>query len=207
MILYVDANAFRNGDGTKERPFRHINDAARIAQPGDEVLVAPGVYREHVIPRNAGLENARITYRAEVPGESVITGSEVLTGWKHVRGNLWTARVNNGIFGAYNPYTTFVCGDWYFAPTVRHTGSVYLNERTLFETVTLEECEKGEVSPTAWIPEDSIYKWYTEQDGDETVLYANFQGIDPNDECIEINVLNDIGFIESIVIGDIACDN
>ena len=188
MILYVDANAFRNGDGTKERPFRHINDAARIALPGDEVLVAPGVYREHVIPCNAGLENARITYRAEVPGESVITGSEVLTGWKHVRGNLWTARVNNGIFGAYNPYTTFVCGDWYFALTVRHTGSVYLNERTLFETVTLEECEKGEVSPTAWIPEDSIYKWYTEQDGDETVLYANFQGIDPNNECIEINV-------------------
>ena len=188
MILYVDANAFRNGDGTKERPFRLINDAAQIAQPGDEVLVAPGVYREHVIPRNAGLENARITYRAQVPGESVITGSEVLTGWKHVRGNLWTARVNNGIFGAYNPYTTFVCGDWYFAPTVRHTGSVYLNERTLFETVTLEECEKGEVSPTAWIPEDSVYKWYTEQDGDETVLYANFQGIDPNNECVEINV-------------------
>ena len=188
MIWYVDAGAFRDGDGSKKRPFRFINDAAQIAQPGDEVIVAPGIYREHVIPRNSGLENARITYRAQIPGESVITGSETLTGWKHLRGNLWTARVSNSLFGSYNPYTTFVCGDWYFAPTVRHTGSVYLNERTLFETVTLEECEKGDISPTAWIPNDSRYKWYTEQDGDETVLYANFQGMDPNKECVEINV-------------------
>ena len=44
MVIYVDANAFREGNGTKERPFRYINDAAQIARPGDEVLVAPGVY-------------------------------------------------------------------------------------------------------------------------------------------------------------------
>ena len=118
----------------------------------------------------------------------MITGAESLSNWTRLRGDLWTARVHNSIFGDYNPYTTLVCGDWYFAPPVRHTGSVYLNERTLFETVTLEECEKGEVSPTAWHPEDSIYKWYTEQDGDETVFYANFQGYDPNQEHVEINV-------------------
>ncbi len=46
MKIYVDANAGRDGNGTKEMPFRHINDAAQVAQPGDEVLVAPGVYRE-----------------------------------------------------------------------------------------------------------------------------------------------------------------
>ena len=54
MVIYVDANAFREGNGTKERPFRYINDAAQIARPGDEVLVAPGVYREYVNPANAG---------------------------------------------------------------------------------------------------------------------------------------------------------
>ena len=41
MQIYVDAAAFRDGNGSKERPFRHISDAARIAAPGDEVLVAP----------------------------------------------------------------------------------------------------------------------------------------------------------------------
>ena len=28
MIYYVDAKAFRDGDGSKERPFKHIGDAA-----------------------------------------------------------------------------------------------------------------------------------------------------------------------------------
>ena len=45
MKIYVDAHAFRDGNGTQERPYKHINDAARVAKPGDEVLVAPGVYR------------------------------------------------------------------------------------------------------------------------------------------------------------------
>ena len=46
MKLYVDINADRDGNGSQETPFRHIQDAAAIAQPGDEVLVAPGIYRE-----------------------------------------------------------------------------------------------------------------------------------------------------------------
>lgn len=45
MIIYVDANAGREGNGSKEMPFRRIRDAAEIALPGDEVLVMPGVYR------------------------------------------------------------------------------------------------------------------------------------------------------------------
>ena len=188
MIWYVDTNAFRDGDGSQLRPFRWINDAAQKAQPGDEIIVAPGVYREHVIPRHAGKEGARIVYRSQIPGGAVITGAESVTGWERLRGSLWTVRIPNSLFGDYNPYTTFVCGDWYFAPTVRHTGSVYLNGRTLFETVTLEECERGDVSPTAWVPDDSRYKWYCEQDDDETVLYANFQEYDPNQEVVEINV-------------------
>ena len=44
MILYVNIAAYRDGDGPKERPYRAINDAAKIAQPGDEIIVAPGVY-------------------------------------------------------------------------------------------------------------------------------------------------------------------
>ena len=50
MQIYVNVKARCDGDGTKERPFKRINDAARIAVPGDEVLVMPGVYREYVNP-------------------------------------------------------------------------------------------------------------------------------------------------------------
>ena len=39
MKIYVSASAYRDGDGTQARPFKHINDAAKVARPGDEVLV------------------------------------------------------------------------------------------------------------------------------------------------------------------------
>lgn len=188
MIYYVNCNASRDGNGSKEMPFRHINDAAKVALPGDEVIVAPGIYREYVNPLNAGTEDKRIVYRSEQPLGAVITGAELLTGWTKYEGDVWTTRVDNGIFGAYNPYTTYVCGDWYFAPTVRHTGSVYLNDLAMYETVTLEECIEGAVDPCAWIPEESRYKWFTVQEGNTTVLYANFRGLDPNKEKVELSV-------------------
>ena len=56
-------------------PFRRINEAAKIAKPGDEVLVAPGVYREYVNPVNPGTENDRIVYRSEKPLGAIITGA------------------------------------------------------------------------------------------------------------------------------------
>ncbi|MBQ1312287.1 MAG: right-handed parallel beta-helix repeat-containing protein [Blautia sp.] len=187
-VYYVNAGASRDGNGSKEMPFRRINEAAKIAMPGDEILVAPGIYREYVNPVNAGTEENRIVYRSEEPLGAVITGAEVLTGWTHYQDNVWTARVDNGVFGSYNPYTTYVCGDWYFAPTVRHTGAVFMNDLMMYETVTLEECIRGEADPCAWNKKESTFKWYTEQDGDVTVLYANFQGADPNSEKIEISV-------------------
>ena len=188
MVIYVNANAPKEGNGSKETPFRHINDAAKAARPGDEVLVAPGIYREYVDPVHAGMPDARITYRSEVPLGAVITGAEEMKDWKHYEGNVWVCRVDNGVFGSYNPYTTFVGGDWYFAPVVRHTGAVYLDDRQLYETETLEECIKGEIYEPSWEQEWSVYKWYTEQDGNETVIYANFQGKNPNEERVDINV-------------------
>mgnify|MGYP000579759405 CR=1 FL=1 len=188
MTIYVNIAAAREGDGSKERPFKSINEAAQAAKPGDEVLVAPGIYREYVDPKNAGTEEARITYRSEQPLGAVITGAEEAKGWEHYKENVWVLRVDNGVFGAYNPYTTYVGGDWYFAPVVRHTGAVYLDDRQLYETESLEECIKGEVYAPSWEPEYSVYKWYTEQDANETVIYANFQGKNPNEEKVEINV-------------------
>ena len=188
MIYYVNANAPREGNGKKETPFRFINDAAKIAEPGDEVIVAPGVYREYVNPVHSGREDARIVYRSEEPLGAVITGAEKLSGWKNVKGTTWTARISNGLFGAFNPYVEKVEGDWYFSPVVRHTGAVFMNDQMMYECSSLKECLAGKPDPHAWNQDDAKYLWYTEQDGNETVLYANFQGKDPNAEKVEISV-------------------
>ncbi len=186
MKIYVDQNAARSGNGSREMPFRRINDAAQAARPGDEVLVAPGVYREYVNPRYAGTEDARITYRSTTPLGAVITGAEAVKDWKPYQGTVWVCRIDNSIFGNYNPYTTYVYGDWYFAGRSRHTGAVYLNDRMMYEAETLEECIRGDVYGCSWEPEASVYKWYAEQEGSETVIYANFQGKNPNGEKVEI---------------------
>ena len=190
MKIYVNVNAGRDGNGTKEMPYRCINDAAKVAKAGDEVLVAPGIYREYVNPANAGEENARIVYKSVEPLGAVITGAEQVKNWEVYEGNVWVCRISNSIFGSYNPYTTFVYGDWYFAKADKHTGCVYLNDKAMYETASLEDCIKGEVYECSWVPEESIYKWYSLQDEekDETVIYANFQGKNPNEENVEINV-------------------
>ncbi len=196
MNIYVNASAGFDGNGTAQMPYKTISEAARAAVPGDIVLVAPGVYREYVNPSRGGTEDARIEYRSTEPLGAVITGAERITSWEHYRDNVWVCRIANSLFGNYNPYTTLVYGDWYFATPDKHTGCVYLNDRALYETSTLDACIRGEVYECSWVPEESIYKWYTEQDEekDETVIYANFQGKNPNEENVEINVRRECFF-------------
>ncbi len=188
MIYYVNSTALWDGNGKRETPFRQINDAARIAKPGDEVVVAPGIYREYVNPLNGGTKDKRIVYRSEEPFGAVITGAELITGWKKFKRNVWTVKIDNSVFGSYNPYTTVICGDWCSNPAVRHTGAVYLNDQMMYETADLEECLEGAVVAYAWTPEESCFKWYSEQHGNKTILYGNFQGKDPNREKVEITV-------------------
>ncbi len=190
MTYYVNSNVENHGNGSKEKPFKTIQEAAEIAIAGDEVIVAPGVYRESVDPKNGGEEGKRIVYKSEVPLGAHITGAEELKGWQQFKGNVYTARVSNKIFGNYNPYKELVSGDWFIAFMTAHTGDVFLNGKSMYEVQSIDEVEKGEVSVPSWDHEFSVYKWHAQQDeqADETVFYANFQGLDPNNEDVEITV-------------------
>ncbi|MBQ4464157.1 MAG: right-handed parallel beta-helix repeat-containing protein [Eubacterium sp.] len=190
MIYYVKASAFRSGDGSKEYPFKTISEAAKLAMPGDEVVVGAGIYHEYVNPAHAGLPDARITYRSEEPLGAVITGAERVTGWEQYKGDTWVVRIGNGVFGDYNPYTVAVEGDWYFSTNHPvHTGEVYIDDVALYEVMSLDEVLDPKPFTMSWEPDEiTIRKWYTEQDGDQTVIYANFSGADPNKACVEINV-------------------
>ncbi|MDR2654552.1 MAG: right-handed parallel beta-helix repeat-containing protein [Oscillospiraceae bacterium] len=189
MQIYVSASARRNGTGSKEAPFQTISRAADIARPGDEVIVAPGVYREWVNPKNGGSsDDCRIIYRSEVKGQAVISGAEPVKNWKNYTGGVWLARVPNGLFGAYNPYTDLVRGDWYMPVRPVHTGEIYLNGKAMYETPALDAVLTPTIDKNSWDPDFTVYKWFTEQDGDFTVIYANFHEADPNRENVEINV-------------------
>ena len=196
MKYYVSANGPRSGRGTQDLPFRKIQQAAEIAKPGDEIVVAPGVYRECVEPRFGGTKEAPIVYRAEVPGETVICGSEEIKGWVRAEGDVWKVSLPNGFFGGYNPYTTEIYGDWYRdLDRVNHTGQVYFNGKALVEEDSLEKLTDSKPLYWAWDQEyTKAHKWYTEQDGDETVIFARFPEGDPNENCVEINVRRRVFF-------------
>lgn len=163
-------------------------------------------------------EMDRITYEAAEGEHVVIKGSERIQSWKKVEGTVWKAVIPVSFFGNYNPYVQTLNGDWFISPdntkepwedeqgVLRdfplHTGEVYLNGKSLYEAGRLKDVlhpvmRKTGVTPP-WThnpesllhPEDSIYQWYTETDNEQkiTTIYANFHGIDPNEELTEINV-------------------
>ena len=68
MEYYVDGRKKATGDGSRQKPFRTISEAAVLAGPGDEVIVQPGIYREHVDPATGGTPERRIVYRAAKKG-------------------------------------------------------------------------------------------------------------------------------------------
>ncbi len=189
MDIYVSAAASEQGDGSQNAPFKTISQAAAIARPGDQVLVAPGVYRESVDPKNGGTgEDGRIVYRSVEPGKAVITGAEPLSGWERFEGDVWAARVNNRLFGGFNPYTTLIEGDWYIPGKSFHVGDVYLNGKSMYEAEKLDDVLHPEILPASWDPEFTLYRWFVRQDGEDTVFYCNFRGADPNKENVEISV-------------------
>lgn len=201
MQIYVSEKAPRDGDGTKERPYQTIMQAASQAMPGDEVLVGPGIYREYVDPPRGGSRDKRIQYRSVEKGAAVITGAEVVKGWKPYKEDVWMAKVENGIFGKYNPYTVHVQGDWYWAITPVHTGEIYLNGKSMYEVMELEGVLKPKRYKGSWDPEATLLCWYAGQENGATVIYANFQGKDPNQENVEMNVRRNCFYPSKMGVG------
>jgi hypothetical protein len=81
-----DRNADDEGPGTEARPFRTINKAAQVLQPGERVVIASGTYRECVRPARGGTSPSQMISYEAAPGAKVfIKGSEVLKdGWERV---------------------------------------------------------------------------------------------------------------------------
>src|SRR5215203_3675432 len=143
-VFHVATTGSDTAAGSEDSPFRTINRAAAIAQPGDTVVVHGGEYREWVTPRHGGLsDRRRITYAAAAGERVVIKGSERVTGWEPAGGSVWKAAVPNSLFGAFNPFAEEIEGDWIVYPEKesprKHLGDVYLNGQSFYEVVSVEE--------------------------------------------------------------------
>jgi len=179
--------------GTQAAPLRTIQRAAERAQPGDVVSVHEGVYRERVSPPRGGASDAkRIVYQA-APGEKVeIKGSEVVKNWMKVHDDVWKVILPNSFFGGFNPYSDLIHGDW-FNPKGRqhHTGAVYLNGDWLTEAARLDE---------VLMPPGTAAKigglWFGQVDKENTTIWAQFKGVDPNEQRVEINVRRTVFYPE-----------
>ncbi len=139
--------------GTRSSPFRTIQRAANLAQPGDVITVHAGTYRERINPpRGGSSEKQRIVYQA-ARGEVVdIKGSEVIKNWVKVQDNVWKATIPNSFFGSLNPYQEVIHGDWFDGRGRKHhTGAVYLNGEWLIEAAKLEEVMMPVGTPFAWL--------------------------------------------------------
>ena len=168
-------------EGTASKPLRTISSAARLAQPGDVIMVHKGLYRERINPPRGGVSDSkRIIYQA-APGEKVIIkGSELIKDWQKVQNDTWKVTIPNTFFGDFNPYSDLIHGDW-FNPRGRnhHTGAVYLNGHWLTEAAKLEDVLKSIVDTPLW---------FGRVDETNTTIWAQFKGINPNKAEVEINV-------------------
>lgn len=188
--FHVSVNGNDSHDGSAAKPYKTISKAAEVAQPGDVITVHAGVYRERVTPPRGGeSDDNRIVYQAAAGEEVVVKGSEVIRDWKPVEAGVWKVTLPNSFFGSYNPYKDLIVGDWFTDKgRPHHTGEVYLNGKSLWETHLLERVLHPQPVKGARDPEGSTYTWYCESDEKNTTIYANFQGKNPNEELVEINV-------------------
>ncbi|WP_418359855.1 right-handed parallel beta-helix repeat-containing protein [Sphingobacterium detergens] len=169
--------------GTPAKPLRSIMAAAKLAMPGDIITVHEGVYRESVVPPRGGVSVKQpITYRAAKGEKVIIKGSEEVRGWKLVHDDIWQLDLPNTFFGTFNPYAEEIRGDWFW-PTPKerkyHRGAVYLNGHWLMEAASKEQL-LADRSPKGG--------WWASVDKENTVIWARFPQVNPNQENVEINV-------------------
>ncbi len=184
-VHHVALSGNDENPGSQEAPFRTINKAAQVAQPGDTVIVHAGTYREWVQPARGGTSAAkRITYRAATGEKVVVKGSEQVTSWKNLGDGTWRVDLDDSYFAAndWYPFRDTILGDaeigkqWLGVGRWCHKGEVFLNESRYLEKKNLADCRKMPGT------------WFTSRNGTTQSIYANFGSHDPNRELAEITV-------------------
>ncbi len=166
--------------GSQAAPFRTIQHAADLAQPGDIITVHQGIYRERINPVRGGESDTKRTVYQAAPGEKVvITGSEAATNWMKEKDDVWETSFPYSLFGDLNHYTNVIHGDW-FNPLgrIHHAGAVYVDGNWLTEATNRDE---------VMTPMGTNALWFATVDNQKTIIHAQFKEPNPNLQNVEIN--------------------
>lgn len=187
--LHVSTQGNDANHGSRSAPFRTIQRAATLAQPGDVITVHAGTYRERINPPRGGTsDRRRIVYQAAKGEQVVIKGSEIVKGWVRVKDDVWKVVLPESFFAGFNPFRDLIHGDWFDRRgRDHHTGAVYLNGAWLIEAAKLEEVQLPSGQSPAWLKEPNTGLWFAETDSATTTIWAQFKGVDPNTELVEVN--------------------
>lgn len=147
----AEAESLMNGamqPGAVPPPLKTIQAAVNVAVAnrrksiGTKVMVNPGVYRESVnITSSSGSASAPITIEAAQAGTTVISGSDVLTGWNQESSNppIYSHSWTNGASSCPTP------GGWptNFDPIARRTEMVFVNSVPLTQVTNYSQLSPG----------------------------------------------------------------
>lgn len=153
----VSSHGNDSADGSAASPWRTIQRAADVAQPGDTVTIRGGTYREWVKPANAGRKDAPIVYRAADGEKVIVTGADPVTGWTRRPDGLWSANVGYDSCGGLNPFKDFISGDWfvpkkdkrYFRTRLIQNGKpleLFERDKLLFGKVKIPALARGQAA-------------------------------------------------------------
>ena len=148
--LHVNAQdpaASDENDGSAAHPFRTIQRAAELAEPGTRVRIHAGLYRERVAPARGGEgPDSLISYEAFGDGKVIIRASEEVKefipseGWMLFRGpapakpekapRVWEYDLDPDLFRGYNPFCAVnILHDRLFIEYDKTDMTPYLNRR------------------------------------------------------------------------------
>lgn len=194
--FHVSVTGNDNNSGSLEKPFKSISTAASIALPGDIITIHEGIYREQINPPKGGNSFSEpIIYQAARGEKVIIKGSEIIKNWNYINNDTWFIVLKNSFFKGFNPYSDLIHGDW-FIPTSKdreyHTGAVYLNGHWL------NEAEKYDDLLLSVNKDNPL--WWAMVDKNTTTIWAQFPGVNPNIEEVEINVRRTVIYPERPLI-------